>query len=413
MATLIPTDKELSTDVRVLVLDKDPSLLRNLQRSYPDLLDEWDFRMVNSLADASELLETFSADVIIADFYVGEEPNGLEMLEQLAERDPSTIRILTAPQADRRMAIQAASAAHQFILKSEPPSAFFAAIERALKLRATISNRGLRSVVGGIKSLPSLPSLYLDITRELRSNDPDLEELIKKIQTDPAIAAKVLQLVNSGFFALPERIADVAEATRLLGIEMLQSLVLLSGVFSQFEQQGGIFLSVHSFWKHSLAVGRLAQAVVRYLPAGDTIRQEAFTAGLLHDIGDLILSVHRHREHVQATQVATNEKLPRHRVERQLMGASHAEIGAYMLNLWGLPNTTVEAVAFHHEPEASPVKTASVLTAVHLANALEHHRKSGNRLGPGSDFNRPYLASLGLEDKIEEMLNLHRKIRLP
>ena len=399
--------------MRVLVLDRDPSLVRNLQRSYPDLLDEWDFRVVTSLEDANQLLETFSADVIIADFYVGREPNGLEILEFLAERDPATIRILTAAQVDRRMAIQAASAAHQFIQRSEPADAYFAAIERALKLRNMIASRGLRSLVGGIKSLPSLPSLYLDITRELRSPDPDLDDLIEKIQMDPAIVAKVLQLVNSGFFALPERIGDVAEAVRLLGIEMLQSLVLLTGVFSQFEQEGGIFLSVHSFWRHSLAVARLAQAVVRFLPNGEAIRQEAFTAGLLHDIGDLILGVHRHREHVQANQVATNEKLPRHRVERQLLGASHAEIGAYMLNLWGLPNTIVEAVAFHHDPDSSPVKTAGVLTAVHLANALEHHRKSGNRLSPGSAFNRPYLAKLGLEDRIEEMLTLHRKIRLP
>lgn len=364
-------------------------------------------------SEAEELLRSFRADVIIADYHVSADRNGLELLEELAERFPSSIRILTADSADRQMAVQAASAIHQFIPKSASPSVFIEAVERAINLRQMVSSPGIRSLLGGIHSLPSLPTLYLEITRQLRSKDPDMDALIRRIEMDPAITAKVLQLVNSGFFALPERIADVGEASRLLGIEMLQSLVLLSGVFSQFEQQGGIFLSVNSFWKHSLAVARLAQTVVRFLPDGEDLRQEAFTAGLLHDIGDLVLSVHRHREHVQASQVAMGEKLPRHRVERQFLGASHAEVGAALLNLWGLPNTTVEAVAYHHEPGASPAQVPNLLTAVHLANALEHHRKSGTRVEPGSGFDRAYLARLGLEDRIDEMMNLHRKIRLP
>lgn len=413
MAILIPVDKEVSTEVKVLILDAGLELMRCLQRTHPELVDEWDFRVVGSSVEGLGLMDTFAADVVIADFNISNEQTGLEALEQIAEKEPGTIRILTADQADRRMAISAASAAHQFIPKSSPASEFLDAINRALKLRNMVTSPGLRSLLGGITTLPSLPSLYLDITRELRSKDPNIDALVKSIQMDPAIAAKVLQLVNSGFFALPDKIADVGEASRLLGIELLQSLVLLSGVFSQFEQQGGIFLSIHSFWKHSLAVGRLSQAVVRFLPSGDAFRQEAFTAGLLHDIGDLILSVYRHREHVQANQVATSEGLPRHRVERQLIGASHAEAGAYLLNLWGLPNTTIEAVAFHHNPMESPCESDSVLTAVHLANALEHERKSGGQVPAGSAFDRKYLKKLGLEDKIEAMLNLHKKIRLP
>lgn len=410
---MVPVDKEITTEVKVLILDAEATLMRALQRSHPELVEEWDFRVVSEVQEGIRTLESFSADVVIADFNISPYFNGLEALEQIAEIEPGTIRILTADQPDRRMAISAASAAHQFLVKASPPKDFFDAINRALRLRKMISSPSLRSLIGGIKTLPSLPSLYLDITRELRSKDPDIDSLVKSIQMDPPIAAKILQLVNSGFFALPDKIADVGEASRLLGIELLQSLVLLSGIFSQFEQQGGIFLSIHSFWKHSLAVGRLAQAVVRYLPSGDSFRQEAFTAGLLHDIGDLILSVHRHREHVQANQVAASEGLPRHRVEHQLMGASHAEAGAYLLNLWGLPNTTVEAVAFHHEPRLSPCSSDSVLTAVHLANALEHERKSGGQVPAGSVFDRKYLEMLGLEDKIDTMLNLHRKIRLP
>ncbi len=401
MATLVPVEKKISTEVKVLILDGDSALMRSLQRTHPDLADEWDFRVVGSSAEGLSLLDSFSADVVISDFNISSEQTGLEALEMIAEKDPSTIRILTADQADRRMAVSAASAAHQFISKNSPPAEFLEAINRALNLRNIVSSPSLRSLVGGIKSLPSLPSLYLDITRELRSKDPNVEALVKSIEMDPAIAAKVLQLVNSGFFGLPNKIADVGEASRLLGIEILQSLVLLSGVFSQFEQQGGIFLSIHSYWKHSLAVGRLSQAVVRFLPNGDAFRQETFTAGLLHDIGDLILSVYRHREHVQANQIASSEGLPRHRVERQLMGASHAEAGAYLLNLWGLPSTTVEAVALHHDPMKSPCESASVLTAVHLANALEHERKSGGRVPAGSTFDRKYLKKLGLEDKID------------
>ncbi|MFP4542300.1 MAG: HDOD domain-containing protein [Opitutales bacterium] len=399
--------------MRVLVVDSDPTFLRSLQRSQPELMGSWDCRLAASEEAAVELMTTFAADVVIAEFYLGGGRTGLEVLESIAALKPDTIRILTGDRADRRMAIQAVSAAHQFIGRNDPTGAFVEAVDRALRLREMISNPGLRSLINSIQALPSLPSLYLDITRELRSVDPDIDKLIGDIEMDPAITAKVLQLVNSGFFALPERIADVGEASRLLGIEMLQSLVLLSGVFSQFEQQGGIFLSVHSFWKHSLAVGRLAQAVVRFLPGGEDFRQEAFTAGLLHDIGDLILSVHRHREHTQASQVSASENLPRHRVERQLIGASHADAGAYMLNLWGLPITTVEAVAYHHDPEKTSSSAPSVLTAVHLANALEHHRKAGSRPQRGNSFHRGYLARLGLEDKIDEMLNLHRKIRLP
>jgi HD-like signal output (HDOD) protein len=217
---------------------------------------------------------------------------------------------------------------------------------------------------------------------------------------DMSMTAKMLQLVNSAFFGLRRHVSSPGEAVKLLGLDTIKALVLSMQIFSHFDhQQEGAF-ALDILWQHSLATSTCAKRIAQEEQQDRQVVDHAFMAGLLHDVGTLILAANLPDLYRAARVQAQAHGTTVWEAERALLGTTHAEIGAYLLGLWGLPDPIVEALAFHHCPSACPDQHFSPLTAVHIANALVHTEDSPEAGGTAVALDSAYVAQLGLSERL-------------
>jgi HD-like signal output (HDOD) protein len=243
------------------------------------------------------------------------------------------------------------------------------AVERATRLSNILSNKLLANLVGSVKDLPVLPRTYQALRQKLAEPEACIRDVVHIVEQDVAISAKILQLVNSAFFGLPREVSSVRSAVGFLGIEMVQNLVLSAGVFTVFDklvQLPGV--SCEELQAHSQLTAKIAGQI----PASAHVRGVAVVAGVLHDVGKLVPATRAPADFKRALEGAEAEKLPLYVVETELIGVSHAEVGAYLLGIWGLPSPVVEAVAHHHHPARVPQDSLDAVGIVYISNILAH-----------------------------------------
>jgi putative nucleotidyltransferase with HDIG domain len=225
---------------------------------------------------------------------------------------------------------------------------------------------------------------------------------------DVAMTAKTLHLVNSTFFGVSRRVDGAADAASLLGINTLKPLIVSEYAFHPFDASETPSFSIEAFTRHSIAVSRLAKRIAKSIGAPEEVIVDSELAGLLHDVGQLVLASRRGREFEQAVQAASERGISLEEAEIEFVGMSHTSVGGLLLGLWGIDDEIVDAVAGHHDPHQSAVTEFSPLTAVHLANALV------NEVGPNAEAFRSsqldvqYISSLGLTDRIPEWREMCR-----
>jgi HD-like signal output (HDOD) protein len=215
------------------------------------------------------------------------------------------------------------------------------------------------------------------------------------------MTVKVLQLVNSAFFGLRRHMSSPAEAAMLLGLDTIKTLVLWIHVFSNFTCRPVRGFSIERLSEHCLRAGLLAREIARAEAQDARTQEEAMTAGLLHDIGRLVLATNRPDLYEQAHAAAVEQSIPLSQAEHALCGTTHAGMGAYLLGLWGLPFNIVEAVALHHNPQNCGSTAFSPLTAVHAANALLYEGCVEPNSPQLSSLDTNYLAAMGLVPRVE------------
>ncbi len=213
---------------------------------------------------------------------------------------------------------------------------------------------------------------------------------------------KILQMVNSAFFGLFQKINSPEQAVKMLGLETIKALVLSVKIFSEFNQNSYSWFKIDNLFNHSLAVSAYASTILKKENQDLALINNAMMAGLLHDLGKLILATNfekSYREVLAAEQDTGKSLLD---LEYDVFGTSHAEIGAYLMGLWRFENTLIEAIAFHHLPARSMTQNLGLLTAVHVANALNHEAQSPSRENFESHFDIEYLDNLELRDRIPQ-----------
>ena len=219
------------------------------------------------------------------------------------------------------------------------------------------------------------------------------------ISRDIGMTAKILQLVNSAFFGLAQPVNSPADAAVYLGLNTLRSLVLSMGIFSQYDQRACRFFSLDALAQHSWITGAMARTLAQSERQELKVVEDCFLAGLLHDTGQLVLAFGLPEEYAGVIARARSENLPLWQVEQECFGATHADVGAYLLALWGLPNPIIEAVAVHHHPARCVVPEFSPAVAVHVADNFAHEfSKSGEPLPP---LDTAYLTRIGCAERIE------------
>jgi HD-like signal output (HDOD) protein len=269
-------------------------------------------------------------------------------------------------------------------------------------LRPSLDNPELPALMSKMHHLPGPPEIYLQIVEEVQTGDASVDRIGELIIEDQALSAKLMQLANSAVFALQLQVIHPTEAVTYLGLETTKALLLLAHTFSFFEHLPESTFSPTSLQYHALTTARLAQRIASAEDGGSECALQSFSAGLLHDLGKLLLAANLPREFAQALVLSREQSRCLWEVESQLLGASHAEIGGCFLATWNLPPPIVEAVTWHHAPAQCPSASTSFspLTAVHTANVLEHEsRPEATRLPPSS-LDMAYLADLACVERL-------------
>jgi putative nucleotidyltransferase with HDIG domain len=383
---------------RILIADVNPQVLEDFRFS---LGRQWEVTAVNSVAAGLEEMKKQTFDALVAELDLP-ETGGAELLNQARRRNPNAVRFILAGAADRERVLKNVMGAHQVITKPFDRSTLQNTVERALALDKWIENDNMRKLVTRIRTFPAIPSLYFEVLNVLRSPAATTDAVGEVISKDMAMTTGLLQVINSAYFGLSRKITDPAEAVGLLGFETTKSLILSIKVLNQQQKQTPGQFSIDRLWQHSLEVARIAKELV-WLETNDrALADAAFAGGLLHDLGKVVLAMNFNDQYRGAHSLARKQRVPLGDVEKEIFGATHGEIGAYLLGLWGMPLDLLEIAALHHEPSRTTTPGFTALTAVHVANAFAHEANPEPEEGwVPPQLDKAYLASLGVLERLE------------
>ena len=383
----------------ILFVDDEPLVLRGLERSLSGQLKEWDMRFVTSGAKALDALAAGPCDVVVSDMRMP-GMSGAELLTLVMQRHPSVARIVLSGQADQKLVLQCVTTAHQYLSKPCEPAALISAVHRMLELQKLMQSEGLRSLVARLDRLPSCPDLYRKINAALISANVGLDDIGAIVEKDIAMTAKLLKIVNSAFFGLRQHVDNASEAVSYLGIEVLKSLILTVHFFecgNNFQRAG---LNADVLWRQAGLTAAAARAVARLENQPRAVQETAFTAGMLNNCGLLVLAENMPEILAGVISSARQNNAPLGRFERECYGTTHAEVGGYLLGLWGLPMSIVESVVFHSTAVADGPKSFGPATIVHVAQALVGERIKMIEGVPPNPLNIAWLTALGLADRV-------------
>ncbi len=389
----------------ILFVDDEPNILSGLQRMLRFLRHEMDFHFVESGREAIDFMTAHRVDVIVSDMRMP-GMDGATLLAMVQEQFPHTIRILLTGQADEESIWRTVEVAHQLLAKPTSAETLQEVLGRTCALQNLLPNQPLRTIISSLGSLPSLPATYAELQRTLQDPECGLQESAAIIECDLAMSAKVLQLVNSAFFGFFKNIGNPSRGVHLLGLDTIKALAFSAGgVFSEFKPVPGTSFSVSGLWEHSRGVAAFAKRIAQAETTVQECIDNAFTAGLIHDIGKLILHASKPQEYAEVISLAKENTIAFHQAEQQLLNADHAAAGAYLLGLWGLPGSVVEAVAFHHQPDHCPAPSFCPAVAVHAADVIYHRLQPDLQCIPPA-LNLAYLEQAGVVDRFDSWVEL-------
>ena len=390
---------------RVLFVDDEASVLQGLQRLLFELEEKWEMRFLLSAEEALEHLRSHPCEVLVTDMKMP-GMSGAQLLTEVRRMHPGVVRIVLTGQTDRGTLLKAVSATHMFLSKPCDAEMLERTVERACSLQSMLRSESLRQLAGGMESLPSPPTLYHEFVSVMQRPDVSVNEISSIIVRDMGITAKLLQFVNSAFFGLPRRITNPAQAISLLGMETVKGLILGTQVFSSFDESLIQGARLDSLWDHSFRVAIIARNLARAEKLPPMGQDDCFTGALLHDVGKLVLASSVPDDFAKAIKAMEDRGCSASEAELEVFGASHAEVGAYLIDLWGIPGAVVEAIGFHHRPGDAGATEFTALTAVHAANAFDIQLHSAGGVGGGSLLDEQYLKSVGLDGRVSEWRRL-------
>ena len=377
--------------LRILFVDDEPRVLDGVRRSMFCMRDEWAMRFANSGPAALQELATESADVVVSDMRMP-GMDGSQLLAEIMRLDPAIVRIILSGQAEPESLLRATRTAHRYLSKPCDAPTLKAAITRTNALKALLTDDRLAAIVGSVDALPSPPKAYQELLNHLRDPAMKVEKVLEIIRRDVAMTAKIVKLANSGFFGVRHPVQSVERAVELLGMDAISALVLGQELFESKSPIAIPGFSVEHLARHSFETAAWARAIALHEHLPPALPDAAFLAGVLHDLGRLVF----------ATRKPPRDSCPSTTWLQELtsqMEAHHAEVGGYLLGLWGFPDTIVEAILYHHSPSRCGETVLGLCGLLHIGDrmALAHARS-------GSDATIPtvepgYLEALGLAER--------------
>ena len=317
--------------------------------------------------------------------------------EALKKNAGHAVRVVLCNTSDRTEVARWSATGANTISQHTDAANLAATVSRIARVQEWMTDAGIKKLLTSCRKLPTMPRLYSQVSSELSSPNGSIDVVAQLIAQDPVMTAKILQVVNSAFFALGRQVSDPSDAVMFLGAERTRSLILLAGVFTQFEGVACPGFSPEQIWNHSLQVAALARNIAMAETKNAKTAEAAFTAGLIHDMGKLILAANVPAMCNAVEQLHKSKQVTQRVAEIQVLGTTHAELAACLLGTWALPLPVLEAVAWHHHPTRAPDKGFTLLTAVHAANVFAYELGCGTGTAALPEtFDHDYLLQIGL-----------------
>lgn len=392
---------------QILLVDHSQQTLDAFQAALAEHAHSW---QIDTLTDPQAALVYIAAQaptVVVANFQLP-GTTGLEFLREVESIQPQTQRFILASDEQRSSIVPWLGSACLYLPNPCPTPQLVAEIQRCVSIERWLGNPRIRQLVAKVDTFPTLPTIYLQIVDALNAPEPSPADVAQAIAGDVAIAAKILQLANSAYYGFDEKVTDIKQAVAFIGLQSVKNLVLALKVFGDIGKSDEQREQIAQVLGHSIGVAVAAQRIALLETADERLANEAYTAGLLHDIGKLLLITATPRLYKETRALARERNRPEWEAESDLVGCHHAELGAYILGRWGMPATIVESTARHHEPVDNAAGAFTPLAAVHCANALEWERIPARSSRPEARCSEPFLADIGRADRLDEWRQIIR-----
>lgn len=227
----------------------------------------------------------------------------------------------------------------------------------------------LKKRLDAIPNIPTLPAVALKVNDMLMNSNTSMRELSDLVMKDQAIVSNLLRIVNSSFYGFGSQIDSVHRAITVMGIETVRNAIMAVSIIPAFSKTtAGNDFSLSAFWRHSIAVAITSRQLARRLPG--EVPETCFTAGLLHDVGKVIIARH-FKEESSAIKDLEKQGMRGHEAERTILSMDHAEVGGYLAQKWHLPDNLIQAIIFHHASQSSAMNR-NLAAVVHAADGIVH-----------------------------------------
>ena len=394
----------------ILFVDDEVNILSGFKRSLRKKRNEWLMLFAESGDQALAFFEQQPIDVLVTDMQMP-GMTGDQLLEHVIEISPATARIVVTGYADLAKLAKASELAHRFLNKPCASEQLVEAIEDVLFSQQVVNSDRIREYMGHIGKLPSLPNVFHEVSEAIDSDQASVKQIASIIRKDGAMVAKVLQLANSPVFFGSGRLSSIEQAITRFGMAQLKQLVLQCSLFECFEPgKGAPDFMANSFWKYSLAVAELAKQISLAEGQTEDRPDQAYIAGLMHEMGYLILVEHSPDGFGELCELLDEDTRDTPiALEHQVLDVGHNEAGAYLLGLWNIPARVVEAVYYHHNPVLAGYRGMNALTCVHAAAAII--APYPNSQWPfHTRLDTQYLAEVGVAEKLDDWRELAEPI---
>ena len=396
----------------ILFVDDEIQILNALKRMLRGKRDEWNCFFADGGASALEFLSQKDFDVVVSDMRMP-GMDGAQLLKEIHKKFPATIRIILSGFAEENSILNTISSAHQYLAKPCDKDQLINTLTRALSLRTYLDKTTANCIIGKMTKLPTLPDTLKELMDEIDSPNSNINRLDDIVSKDIALTAQTLRITNSAFFGVPVEVTSPGEAIRFLGIDTFRSIALSAGIFKELVHDRNIQQRSEKLNQNCMEIGALATKICQR--EGTDIRTTNFakSASTLSHIGTLILMSEWGEIYDQLLAVLDTNGGFLVYEESRAFGVSHAELGAYVLGLWGFPDPIVEAVAFHHCPSKADNSEFGPLAILHVAQCLVCRDFDANNLDAidTSKLDLEYLERVGVMGKLKDWSSLLESVR--
>ncbi len=358
----------------------------------------WEITSVASEEDALEQFEKRSFDVLLVDFNFG-SPDASDFMNLALEKRPDTVRFLFAYEADVALVAAKVLGSPHVLPKPIESGSLKSRIEDGVK--ESNDEQSGSEPANTPSAAPAIPSIYSEVLKALESPGVTIEQVGEIIARDAALTSEVLSLTKSSYLGLPRNITNPMEAVESLGLETIKAVVMALRFLAEHSRLKPGYVLLDQIWQHSINVGQIARDLVLFETKDRALASQALVAGLLHDLGKVVLAANFDDLYGRVHSLARKQPVALWDIEKEMFGANHGEIGACLIGMWNMPSAIVDAAALHHEPPLGEDQQITPLAAVHIANVLERELWLGGEDMPVAPIiNAPFLNQLGLLQRL-------------